>query len=917
MHSLASATHTSSSDISSSIVSPIDVTSSLTTSDTFYNPSLLGAANALQLSLPVVSDATSLTGSVRNFSRISAPAVTSTWLVPSTSGTSFQPLTGSTYLYQHSNTMLSGVTGQSYMSTSASSCPSVFEQDTTGNNEKKSSELGDFTMTLIDQGSAVSSMTMTSQYAKTADANAIVPLYPSLSTNLVQGTPSQIPNQGHSLSLPYQEGNQAYYYDQNTLGPLLSGELGPCLQTYGSVSYTENRTSAPQPEIVMVLKEVQPTNVLPSASTSGIYYSVSAQPVTEANYQVMEISLGMDTSLRLHPQSQTFCLSEIPEKPKSFCSITDEIIESNMLPELGDISAIPPVQSSPNILALPPAPCQEQTENKQLDETQTKLSKTLDTFQISTESQDAPLLPLEISDISELQAYVDSLGQEEKPTCENDNLEKNSLSLEDQGTLEKETECSNGLADIATLVEDIYFPPILDSFTDVDEPEVSTTIQDKDMGIIDVTQMQEKSSITNSATDQIHKDTHEAFETVSGTHHPNPECLLKEEVLVCTVPANDKASMNTAKPSTRKTPKAASSRVSKTKHHGQEKAKRVRENNAKKCEETKQSGNKIKTEEKTSTPKMKNNRSHPELNQETFKRPRSNLGMHMLESVQVFHALGKKNDKKTGLSSSRALKNASSTQDTKFTPARKSWLHIPHEGKSPKNIPVKKRDRSESQYPSPSQDELPPPGKVKLVPLPFPTPEKPQARPVSHRPQLLASRKPTVPYPTGPHSNTAQPTAVSLSQPATANTNSIGSTKTSQPIATNTNTQGLANTPQSSVPQSAIARPKPYKTSSVTFLQHKPVSTAGNKLQSMPKPQNQYLLQDFSRQPIPWKKAYIPGPVVSNPITKEQRAEREAMKRQAQQERENAAKYTALGKLQFFVQREKDMEISRYYGYAM
>ena len=34
------------------------------------------------------------------------------------------------------------------------------------------------------------------------------------------------------------------------------------------------------------------------------------------------------------------------------------------------------------------------------------------------------------------------------------------------------------------------------------------------------------------------------------------------------------------------------------------------------------------------------------------------------------------------------------------------------------------------------------------------------------------------------------------------------------------------------------------------------------------------------------------------------------MKRQAQQECENAAKYTALGKLQFFLQREKDMEIS-------
>jgi hypothetical protein len=50
---------------------------------------------------------------------------------------------------------------------------------------------------------------------------------------------------------------------------------------------------------------------------------------------------------------------------------------------------------------------------------------------------------------------------------------------------------------------------------------------------------------------------------------------------------------------------------------------------------------------------------------------------------------------------------------------------------------------------------------------------------------------------------------------------------------------------------------------------------------------------------------------MSSPITKEQRPEREAMKRKAQQEREHAAKYTSLGKLQFFIEREKEMEIAR------
>ncbi|XP_048208171.1 uncharacterized protein C2orf78-like [Perognathus longimembris pacificus] len=781
--SLASATHTSSSIISSSLVSPVDVTPSLTMSDNFQNPSLLGAANSLQLSLPVVSDATSLTGNVCNLSTVSTPAFTSAWPLLSTPGTSFQPLTGSAYLCQHSSSpMLSGVTGQNHISTSATSCPSTLKWEYIGHNKKKSPEHGDFTVTLVDQGTSVPSITMTSQYA---DANAIAPLYPSLSASLVQGTLSQIPHQENSLLLPHQQRNHVYYYQQNTAGPLLSEEPGLCLQSYGSVSYTGSGVFAPQPDIVMMLQEVQPTTVLPPVSTSGIYDSVSAQPNTEINFQ--ETSLAMDTFLKLQLPSLKFCQSEIPDCSRSY-----------------------------------------------------------------------------------KHKYIN-------------------------------------------------FNQFSNSFTELEESNVSTTTHIKDTETIHDILLQENSMITKYSIGQDQRNKHEALENVNGIPEakvqcPNPECLLKEEVIVCTVPASDKASMNTAKPSTRKTPKAASSRVSKTKSHAQKETKRIRENNTKKCEETKQSGDKIKTEEKTSTPKMKHKRNHPELNPENFKRPRTNLGVQMWESVQVFHALGKKNEKKKELSSPKTLRNASSTQDTKFTPARKSWLHIPHEGRGPKNIPVKKRDRSESQYPSPSQDELPPPGKVKLVPLPFLTPEKPQARPISRRLQSLASRRPTVPYPARPCSNTAQPPAVSLSQPATTNTNSIGSTKTSQPIATNTNTKGLNNTPQLKESQAAVARPEPYKTSSSTSLQHK---LAGYKLQSMPKPQNQYLLEDFSRQPIPWRKPDIPGPVVSNPITKEQRPEREAMKRQAQQEREKAAQYTALGKLQFFVQRQKDMEVSKYYGYAM
>lgn len=254
--------------------------------ENFQNPPLLGTPNSVQLSLPGVSNAASLTGSACNFSHLSAPAVSSAWLLPTAPGTFFQPLVGSAYLYQHSSTtMLPGVTGQSQLSTSAASYPGVFEWDMTRGTKTPSSSLSDCTVTVIDQNTARSSRSMVPQYDKTSDGYNMVPLYPSISASLVPRTPSQILNHGHSLSLPYQEGSQVYYYNQSALGHLLSGELGPCLQSYGSVSYTGSGVSASQPEMVMVLKEVQPTSVLSPASTSGIYYPVSAQPIAETGFQ--------------------------------------------------------------------------------------------------------------------------------------------------------------------------------------------------------------------------------------------------------------------------------------------------------------------------------------------------------------------------------------------------------------------------------------------------------------------------------------------------------------------------------------------------------------------------------------------------------------------------------------------------------
>lgn len=154
------------------------------------------------------------------------------------------------------------------------------------------------------------------------------------------------------------------------------------------------------------------------------------------SFVVMETSLGTKTTLGLQPLGQTFCPSQTPAIPKSCGGSNIQMLDSNPPPELGDISMAAPVQSPSIYLALPPAPSQEQKDNRNLEDMQTMLSKPLDAYQIPTENQDPPLLPLGIPDIPQLLACIDPFGQEEQPGCENAGLGNNSLSLKDQGTLE-------------------------------------------------------------------------------------------------------------------------------------------------------------------------------------------------------------------------------------------------------------------------------------------------------------------------------------------------------------------------------------------------------------------------------------------------------------------------------------------------
>ncbi|KAL0620304.1 hypothetical protein AAY473_008629, partial [Plecturocebus cupreus] len=248
-----------------------------------------------------------------------------------------------------------------------------------------------------------------------------------------------------------------------------------------------------------------------------------------------------------------------------------------------------------------------------------------------------------------------------------------------------------------------------------------------------------------------------------------------------------------------------------------------------------------------------------------------------------------KTNKKTGFSASQTLGSSSNTENPQAFSAVKLRLDIQREGKGPEKTQLKAQkmeDSAEKECPSPSQYELPPPGKVKLIPLPFLTLDKPQARPVSRRPHPPASRRPAVACPARPGStNSAQSTAVHPSKPAPTHTSLTGPARPAQPISTKATQAGSTNHNQPpTVSQSAASRPAPYKTSSCSSLQRQPVSTAVTNLQSLPKPQNQFIIQDVTLQPRSWRIPDISGPVVSTAITKEQRPEREAMKRKAQQE---------------------------------
>lgn len=560
----------------------------------------------------------------------------------------------------------------------------------------------------------------------------------------------------------------------------------------------------------------------------------------------------LETSLGLSPSGQTLCLLQSPE-----FYITCTQVSQRKTPSLdGERPLTTPIHSPSEFLALPPAPSSEQTDIKNMDDMEVEHLMPQEAYEGTKENQDPTLLPLAPPDLQQPLHCTDTGSLRQKSASENASLGGISLGLEEKGTVDSLMVSTIDFADITTLVADIHLPQLFNFLTGLDQFQDTTATESN---VIWRDQAQENSRVINGPSDQVKKKDHEAPELTDGAPQakiPNWDPVEGEGV-IASVGVSDRAIDNMAKDSEGRAPKVSPIRPIRARGQGQDKTKWTRENNSKKTEEPKQSRNRVKAEEKPTVPKTKIKRDPPELSRTSFKKPRTHLGMHMLESVQVFHPLGKKSEKKPGVASSRAVGTFSNNKYPGPGPATTAVQDMLHECQGPDKTPGKAQSSETSAFkecPSQSQYELPPAGKVRLVPLPFPTLDQPQTRPGSRKPLSLSSHRPTVAYSERCHFQSAHLTSIRPSQPPPVSKSLMVSAKPALPFSSSVTQPNVTNIIQiSTVPQSGTLRPTPYRASSQSSLQRELLSAAKNKVPSPSEPQTQYLLQDFSRQPIPWR----------------------------------------------------------------
>ncbi|XP_029463398.1 uncharacterized protein LOC115094455 isoform X2 [Rhinatrema bivittatum] len=319
-----------------------------------------------------------------------------------------------------------------------------------------------------------------------------------------------------------------------------------------------------------------------------------------------------------------------------------------------------------------------------------------------------------------------------------------------------------------------------------------------------------------------------------------------------------------------------------------------------------------KMEEKPSTILGKQKKVVQDQEPEVFKMPQSHLSLHMFESVQVFHRLGKKSDSRGDASLSGAPTARNPTKDPPGTTLSQKTKAAdrPLMGIQ-KDLLFFEEPKSASQQMSSSAKKM----KVEISRKEGSCVESMRLSAWVKLGQEL--RKENVNRVSGinlsnerPGGERQGPKAFSLSSnlrtPVTHSFETNQNPNISQHPALN------LHLPASHRSGHNYNLPIPYHhvpNHQLASYSQEPIRSPQGFISRIQRSGNRTLLNSsFHHCPLEELE-------VSVPIPAEHRKERETMKRKAQLQREISCQYTSMGKLQFFVQREKDHEISRCYGY--
>ncbi|XP_038625777.1 uncharacterized protein C2orf78 homolog isoform X2 [Tachyglossus aculeatus] len=701
-----------------------------------------------------MSSGSSLIGSLHNIAQHSGPAISNAWLLTPISNVPFHPFPTGGYFFQHPSTPgLSAVAGLSRAFFSTVAYPNISEWSSARSAVEMPSPLMDCTVTVIHSPEAPApSLPMMVQYFNAGSAPNMFPLYPQWSAGLDPRASLPVPNEGYHLPIPHHAGTQAYFYNPSLLGPQLPGQFSPYLQPYGPVPYRASRAvpwlGAPQPEMVMVLKEIQLQGTLPQVSTPELYYPDSTQQGTATSFQGMGVSpglaptaptLGWPPTLELSTpwNSKAILCTEGNPSLESMSSdkiVADQASDSHValscaLDDCSELPVVPLEIQGPSFPPLeilePPSPLLEIQElpcpPSEILGPPSPLLANQEPLVPTLEDQEPPLSPLEIPDIKEILASIDLLPLEvDQPQIGQSTLSEQPVPGDlFPGQSSASLEATGNISELEGVTQ---AAPLLLPLKEESQPkgcqasksESKATRADLDQTSGESTPGRDSSGRSGK---QKRKSTEKAPET------PEPEVHSMSSQIEPASSVSPTCSIGSGclpqRPKLQKTPKA---KKSKAKRPRLEEPEDLGGSNS---EQTGGKGQlKINATPEEQSPFFKRKRRNdcPEFSQESFKKPRSNLGMHMLQSVQVFHKLGKKSPQARSISGIRErLGNSSSGEEM-----RKAQL-------GPLSVP-KVHHTQKLGGNTDTQSKLPSEGKLKLVPLL--TPERKPYWPCHGNPSL-------------------------------------------------------------------------------------------------------------------------------------------------------------------------------------